>query len=149
MARKETIVSIEDGGEMKKFKIRQFSATQGERLKLKLMLLLGSDTDISKLQNNDDPMAMAGSMLNAVANKPWERVQEILDEILTCISRVHDGGIESQLTPENADGYIEDSATLMKLRGEVIKLNNFFPQNGLNDSEESHDQGEIMIKRAK
>ena len=149
MARKEKIINVIDGGVSKSFKIRQFSASQGERVKFKMMLLLGADTDISKLQSNDDnPTALASTMLNAVANKPYEKVQELLDEVLSCISVVTDGGIETQLTPELVDGFIDESATLTKLRGEVIKFNNFFPQNGSSDSNESPAPS-VTIKRQK
>lgn len=148
MARKEKIITVNDNGVAKNFKIRQFSATQGERVKFKMMLLLGADTDISKLQNVKEPTAMASAMLNAVANKPYEKIQELLDEVLSCISVVTDGDIETQLTPEIVDGFIEDSATLTKLRGEVIQFNNFFPQSGPNDLTKS-PAPEIVIKRQK
>ena len=148
MARKEIVITVDDGGESKKFKIRQFSATQGERVKFKMMLLLGADTDITAIQNSSEPTKIAGAMLNAVANKPYEKVQELLDEIISCICRVHDGGIESQLTPENADSFIDESATLTKLRGEVIKINNFFPQSGNSDLNESPAPA-VVIKRQK
>jgi hypothetical protein len=149
MARKEKIVNVIDGGVSKSFKIRQFSATQGERVKFKLMLLLGADTDLSKLQTNDDnPTALASTMLNAVANKPYEKVQELLDEVLSCISIVTDGNIETQLTPELVDGFIDEASTLTSLRGEVIKFNNFFPQNGSSGSNE-FPAPEVTIKRQK
>lgn len=148
MARKEKVVSVNDNGVAKKFKIRQFSATQGERVRFKMMMLLGADTEISKLQMASDPMEVAGFMLNTVANKPYEKVQELLDEILSCISIVTDGGIETQLNPDLVDGFIDEASTLTKLRGEVIKFNNFFPQSGTSDLAESPGP-EVTIRRQK
>jgi hypothetical protein len=87
-------------------------------------------------------------MLNTVANKPYEKVQELLDEILSCISIVTDGGIETQLNPDLVDGFIDEASTLTKLRGEVIKFNNFFPQSGTSDSKES-PAPEVTIRRQK
>jgi hypothetical protein len=148
MARKEKVITVTDNGVAKNFKIRQFSATQGERIKFKMMMLLGADTDISKLQTASDPMEVASYMLNAVASKPYEKIQEMLDEVLSCISIVTEGNIETQLTPDIVDGFIDEASTLMALRGEVIKFNNFFPQRGTSDLEKS-PAPEVMIKRAR
>jgi hypothetical protein len=87
-------------------------------------------------------------MLNAVASKPYERIQEMLDEVLSCISIVTEGNIETQLTPDLVDGFIDEASTLTKLRGEVIKFNNFFPQSGTNALSES-PAPEVIIKRTK
>jgi hypothetical protein len=148
MARKEKIITVNDNGVAKNFKIRQFSATQGELIKFKMIMLLGADTDISKLQTASDPMEVASYMLNAVASKPYEKIQEMLDEVLSCISIVTEGNIETQLTPDIVDGFIDEASTLMALRGEVIKFNNFFPQRGTSDLEKS-PAPEVMIKRAR
>ena len=94
--RKESTVRLDDGGEQKEFKIRQMSASQGERFLFKLVMLLGGQTEIAKL---NDPIAI----FNALADKPYDRVEELLNDLLSCISRVN-GGIETQLTPDNVDG---------------------------------------------
>ena len=120
--RKEDIIRLDDDGEQKDFKIRQMSASRGERFFFKLILLLGGQTEVEKL---NDPMAIFG----ALANQPYDKVQELLDELLACVSRVTDG-IETQLTPENVDGFIESPMTLFKLRAEVFKANNFFQKLG-------------------
>jgi hypothetical protein len=136
--RKENIVTLVDGGEEKTFKIKQMSATRGERFIFKLIMLLGGQTQVESLT---DPYALLG----ALSSKPFERVQELLDELIGCISRVN-GGVETQLTPDNADGFIEDSMTLLQLRVEVLKLNNFFHLSGMAQSTESNDVS-VMIKR--
>lgn len=122
--RKENIVTINDGGQDKKFKVKQMSASQGERFLIKVMLLLGASADTDKLSD-------ASGFMGAIANQPYEKVQELMDILLSCVSRVHDGGIESQLTPENVDSFIDEMPTLLKLRGEAFSINNFFPQSGL------------------
>lgn len=136
--RKESIVRLDDAGEQKQFKITQMSASRGERFFYKLILLLGGQTEVSKLS---DPYAL----MESLANKPFERVQELLDEMLSCISRVN-GGVETQLTPDNVDGFIESPMTLFKLRAEVFKANNFF-QSGVQTPFQDSSEGSVLIKR--
>lgn len=136
--RKESIVRLDDAGEQKEFKIKQMSASRGERFFYKLILLLGGQTAVSKLT---DPYAL----LSALADKPFERVEELLDEMLSCVSRVN-GGVETQLTPDNVDGFIESPMTLFKLRAEVVKANNFF-QNGVQTPFQDSSDGSVLIKR--
>lgn len=136
--RKENIVRLMDGDEEKTFKVKQMSATRGERFVFKFVMLLGGEAEIEKMA---DPYALLG----ALSSKPFERVQELLDELIGCISRVN-GGVETQLTPDNADGFIEEPMTLMKLRVEAIKLNDFFHLGGQPPLDES-SSASVMIKR--
>lgn len=136
--RKENIIRLMDGDEEKTFKVRQMSATRGERFVFKFVMLLGGEAEIERMA---DPYAL----LNALSSKPFERVQELLDELIGCISRVN-GGIETQLTPDNADAFIEEPMTLMKLRVEAVKLNDFFHLGGQAPSTESN-AGSVLIKR--
>lgn len=136
--RKENVVRLMDGGEEKTFKVRQMSATRGERFVFKFVMLLGGEAEIEKMA---DPYALLG----ALSSKPFERVQELLDELIECISRVN-GGIETQLTPDNADAFIEEPMTLMKLRVEAVKLNDFFHLSEQAPSTESN-AGSVLIKR--
>lgn len=136
--RKESIVRLDDAGEQKQFKITQMSASRGERFFYKLILLLGGRTAVSKLT---DPYAL----LSALADKPFERVEELLDDMLSCVSRVN-GGVETQLTPENVDAFVSSPMTLFKLRAEVVKANNFFQNGVLTPSQDSSD-GSVLIKR--
>lgn len=135
--RKENLITIEDAGEQKQFKVRQMSAAQGERFLFKLILLLGGKAEVESLNN---PLALLGSL----SDKPYEKVQELLDELLSCISRVN-GGVETQLTTDNVDGFVESPMTLLKLRAEAIKFNNFFQQGGVTPFDVS--SGETLIKR--
>jgi hypothetical protein len=137
--RKESLVRLEDDGEQKEFKIRQMSASRGERFFFKLLLLLGGDMEVSKLT---DPYAL----LSALADKPFERVEELLDDMLSCISRVN-GGVETQLTPENVDAFVSSPITLFKLRAEVVKANNFFQNGALTPSDASSDASVHIARR--
>ena len=147
MARKENTIDIVDGGEKKRFKIRQFSASQGERVRLKMMFLLGANTNIDALRDSSG-VGFIALLIKSASQQPYEKIQEVLDELTSCISRIHDGGIESQLDASNIDGFIDDTDTLMKLRGEVIKINDFFPRSGPSDFPEFPDPA-ITIKRTK
>ncbi len=137
--RKENLITLQDGGEAKQFKIRQMPATQGERFLLKLLMALGAKANTVSM---DDPM----QVINAVCSQPFEKVQDLLDDMISCISRVHDGGIETQLTPDNADDFIEDVPTLLRLRAEAVKVNNFFQKVGEMLSDSSSGDA-VMIKR--
>ena len=137
--RKENLVRLDDAGEQKDFKITQMSASRGERFFYKLILLLGGQTEVSKLSN---PYAL----LESLANKPFERVQELLDEMLSCISRVN-GGVETQLTPANVDAFVSSPMTLFKLRAEVVKANNFFQNGALTPSDDSSDVSVHIARR--
>jgi hypothetical protein len=140
---KETVVTLEDGGQEKNFKIRQMPATKAERFIYKFVLLLGGNAELDKM--GDD----MGALFSAISHQPYEKVQELLDALISCVSiHYNDTNIEKQLTPENIDSYIEDMSTLMKLRAEAFKANNFFQQSGLPGLEKSPAPA-ITIKRAK
>jgi hypothetical protein len=137
--RKESIVRLDDDGEQKEFKIRQMSASRGERFFYQLLLLLGAD---AKMEMFEDP----GAIFAALASQPYDKVQALLDEMLSCVSRVTDG-IETQLTPDNVDGFIESPITLFKLRAEVFKANNFFQKLGQTRFDGFNAGSPLTIKR--
>jgi len=137
--RKESIVRLDDDGEQKEFKIRQMSASRGERFFYQLLLLLGAD---AKMEMFEDPAAIFA----ALASQPYDKVQALLDEMLSCVSRVTDG-IETQLTPDNVDGFIESPITLFKLRAEVFKANNFFQRLGQKQFDGFSVGSPLTIKR--
>jgi hypothetical protein len=136
---KENIVTLTDGGEQKRFKVRQMPASKAEKFLLKVISALGGGLDVNHLNS---PEMLFGALVNA----PVDKVEGILDELLSNISRVHEGNIETQLTAENVDGFIEELPTLLKLRGEALKINNFFQgAEGKNFGNFSGDA--VMIKR--
>lgn len=148
--RKEVTITLEDGGQEKRFIIKQFPATKSEMFKFKFGLLVGN-ADLGDLQHAKSPYDIISFFLGALSDKPYERIQDMLNMMISCVSRVHDGGITTQLTPENIDSYVEEGDTLMRLRGEVLKVNGFFHGSGQDDSNNSEKSPapEITIKRQK
>ena len=60
----------------------------------------------------------------------YEKIQELLDDLLSCCSIVKEN-VEVKLTEQNVDTYIESRNTLLKLRAEAFKVNDFFQTSGL------------------
>ena len=143
MARQEKIVIIEDGGEQKKFKVRQMGATSSEWFFLQLMDELAK---AGVMQKEIDEGGGVVTLISMLAHR-----QDMMNKLIECVSRVHEGGIESQLTAENADGYVDDFKTLFKLRMEAFAINGFFQKGGLNELNnlEKSPAPSITIKRQK
>ena len=143
MARQEKIIIIEDGGEQKKFKVRQMGATSSEWFFLQLMDELAK---AGIMQKEIDEVSGVMTLISMLAHR-----QDMMDKLIECVSRVHEGGIESQLTAENADGYVDDFKTLFKLRMEAFAINGFFQKGGLNELNnlEKSPAPSITIKRQK
>ena len=133
MARKEIIVTIADRGRDLTFKIREMPATRLERWLLRsLLLLVGSAAAAPNGIDVEKGIAwLSENALTALGNLDYEEAAPLLDELLACCSRV-DAGIEQQMTPDVADGIIEDVRTLFRLREEALKVNlGFFGDGGL------------------
>ena len=141
--RKSQVVTLTDGGKQKNFKITQMSATKAEKTILKLILLLGGEDSIKNL----DDLTDFKNIIKALADQPYDKVQEILDALLSCVSSIKDGGIEFPLNATNVDDEIDDVKTLFMLRVEAFKLNNFFQQSEQNPLSES--QKFVTIPRKK
>ena len=141
--RKSQVVTLTDGGKQKNFKITQMSATKAERTILKLIFLLGGEESIKEL----DDLSDFKNIIKALADQPYDKVQEILDALLECVASVKDGGIEFPLNATNVDDEINDVKTLFMLRVEAFKLNNFFQQSEQNPLSES--QKFVTIPRKK
>lgn len=141
--RKNQVVTLTDGGKQKNFKITQMSATKAEKTILKLILLLGGEDSIKNL----DDLTDFKNIIKALADQPYDKVQEILDALLSCVSSIKDGGIEFPLNATNVDDEIDDVKTLFMLRVEAFKLNNFFQQSEQNPLSES--QKFVTIPRKK
>jgi hypothetical protein len=143
MARQEKIIIIEDGGEQKKFKVRQMGATSSEWFFLQLMDELAK---AGVMQKEIDEVGGVMTLISMLAHR-----QDMMNKLIECVSRVHEGGIESQLTAENTDGYVDDFKTLFKLRMEAFAINGFFQKGGLNELNnlEKSPAPSITIKRQK
>jgi len=130
--------TCEDGGETRHFRIKKMGAIQSERFSLKLAAMLGA----AKNKNVDlsDVMSVF-AILGAV---DFEKVQDLMAELLTCCSIVKEN-VEVKLTEENVDGFIDERNTLIQLRVEAFKVNDFFQTRGLSVFEQS--PAPVDIKR--
>lgn len=71
---------------------------------------------------------MGESGISALGRLDYDKARPLLDELLSCCSRV-DAGVEQPLTPDVLEGFIEDVRTLFTLRKEALALNfGFFAQ---------------------
>lgn len=125
--RAEKSITITDGGKDKTFRIKQMSAVKAQRWLFKLILLIGGNTNIG---GGDEAW---GNILSGVADKPYDKVEELLNELTACCTAVLDEGRAfQQLSLSNADSFIEDMGTLMQLQKEAFTLNDFFGGIGMN-----------------
>jgi hypothetical protein len=124
MARKESIITIQDRDQELTFKIREMAATKLESWIIRALLLVaGSGAQVpdgSDIKKAGAFLAEKG--LTALGNIDFEKAQPLLDELLGCCSRVVER-VEERCTPESVDNYILDVTTLFRLRMEAIKLN--------------------------
>ena len=115
--------TCEDGGATLHFRIKQMSATQAERFTFKMLLLIGANG--GKVETGD-----LSGLLGSLASAPYEKLQELLTDLLSCCVIVKEN-VEVKLTEENVDGFISERNTLLKLRAEAFKVNDFFQVGGL------------------
>ena len=116
--------TCDDGGATLHFRIKQMSATQAERFTFKILLLIGANG--GKFEAGD-----LSGLLGSLSSTPYEKIQELLDDLLSCCSIVKEN-VEVKLTEQNVDTYIESRNTLLQLRAEAFKVNDFFQTSGLN-----------------
>ena len=116
--------TCEDGGATLHFRIKQMAATQAERFTFKVLLLIGANG--GKFETGD-----LSRLLGSLSSAPYEKIQELLDDLLSCCSIVKEN-VEVKLTDANVDTYIESRNTLLQLRAEAFKANDFFQTSGLN-----------------
>lgn len=125
MARKEIILTIDDGGTPLTVKIRQMPATRLESWIMRVVLLLaGSGVEVPEgadLQQAGRMLAAQG--LKALGSVDYDKAKPLLDDLLHCCHRVLESGVETPITEATADGFIADVRTLFKLRLEALKLN--------------------------
>jgi hypothetical protein len=122
--RQSKIIDIEDRGKKLTFKVTEMSATQLEDWTMRAVLVLaGAGSDIPANGGVEGiGRYLAEHGLAAIGNVNYEKAKPLLDEMLGCCSRVIDK-MEERVTPETADAYIEDMATLFKLRLEAFRVN--------------------------
>jgi hypothetical protein len=124
MARKEVTIDIQDRDQKLTFRIREMPATRLESWIIRALLLVAGG---GVLVPDGADLQAAGRFLSekglaALANVDFDKAAPLLDELLSCCSRVVER-IEERCTPESVDAYIMNVSTLFKLRMEAIKLN--------------------------
>lgn len=140
--RKTVEIEIKDRSEIRRFRITEMPATQGEVWFLKVVHLLTKanfaalvETIIKaraeakkagKTDEKDDPkdtfnMETLKSITAALSAVPMEDALPLWDELLGCCTRV-DGGVDQVCSLSTVDGFIESPMTLMKLKMEAGKV---------------------------
>ena len=146
MAREIKQITLLDGSEQKTFKIQQMSAWKAQKWMAKFILLIGGGDNMSidTLKNGD-----WGAVLATISNKPFEKVEELIGELLSCCSIIRDGNVHIALNPTNIDSQIDSVDCLMQLEKEAFTFNNFFGGMGMNGSGESpsHEMPTITIPK--
>lgn len=137
--RKEKTIVIDDRGRSLTFKIREMSALQMEGWIARAGILLAGtgilDETRVDVRNAGEiaagvARAVGESGISALGRLDYDKARPLLDELLSCCSRV-DAGVEQPLTPDVLEGFIEDVRTLFTLRKEALALNfGFFAQGG-------------------
>ena len=137
--RKEKNIVIDDRGKSLTFKIREMSALQMEGWIASAGILLAGtgilDETRVDVRNAGEiaagvARAVGESGISALGRLDYDKARPLLDELLSCCSRV-DAGVEQPLTPDVLEGFIEDVRTLFTLRKEALALNfGFFAQGG-------------------
>ena len=136
--RKEKTIVIDDRGRSLTFKIREMSALRLESWIARAGILLATgilDETRVDVRNAGEiaagvARAVGESGISALGRLDYDKARPLLDELLSCCSRV-DAGVEQPLTPDVLEGFIEDVRTLFTLRKEALALNfGFFAQGG-------------------
>ena len=137
--RKEKTIVIDDRGRSLTFKIREMSALRLESWIARAGILLAAtgilDETRVDVRNAGEiaagvARAVGESGISALGRHDYDKARPLLDELLSCCSRV-DAGVEQPLTPDVLEGFIEDVRTLFTLRKEALALNfGFFAQGG-------------------
>lgn len=131
---KEKIITLNDNGNMLKFKIRQLPATEQEKLIIKVLLLLANkemgDVDVDSLRSNPQMVLNTKVLFAALDKVDYEKLEPISNALLSCCYRIN-GNMEEQCTPETVNGYIESFKTLFTLKKEAFAISfDFFGDDG-------------------
>ena len=131
---KEKIITLNDNGNMLKFKVRQLPATEQEKLIIKILLLVANkeigELDVDKLRENPQTAVNSKVLLSALEKLDYEKLEPISNTLLSCCYRIN-GNMEEQCTPETVNGYIESFITLLSLKKAALEVSfDFFGEDG-------------------
>ena len=144
---KEKIITLNDNGNTLKFKVRQLTATEQEKLIIKILLLVANkdiaELDVDKLRENPQMAINSKVLLSALEKLDYEKIEPISDTLLSCCYRIN-GNMEEQCTPETVNGYIESFITLLSLKKAALEVSfDFFGADGNSQSINSKAKIEI------
>lgn len=139
--RKEAIITIDSGRDAgKTFHVSEMSASHVEKWAARaLLVVLGGNGQMDNAQVKDlaktsNASALVSVGLGALSTVSWEKVEPLYDELLPQVAIMPDAdkpSVKITLRPANVDNHVEDVATLVRLRGEVLKLSlDFFGEGG-------------------
>lgn len=136
--RKEIFITIEKGRDQGKvFKVVEMSATAIEKWAGRALLVLvagNAEVDVRELRRTSNAAALLTALKGSLSSLEWARVEPLLDALVPQISAVPDPNRRDAVIPltlTNIDHHIEDVATLVRLRGEVLRLSlDFFAEGG-------------------
>ena len=146
---KEKIITLNDNGNMLKFKVRQLPATEQEKLIIKILLLVANkdvaELDVDKLRENPQMAINAKVIMSAIEKLDYEKLEPISNTLLSCCYRIV-GNMEEQCTPETVNGYVESFWTLLSLKKAAFGVSfDFFEEDG--NSQTTASKAKIEIKK--
>lgn len=125
MARKVKDFVVESEGRDigKVFRITEMPALRAEKWAIRALQALAREGVELPENYNDVPMARFAEWgLNALARAPWELVEPLMDEMMTCVELVPDPGQPKVTRAIMPDIDIEEPLTFAILRREVLSL---------------------------
>ena len=148
--RKEKIITLNDNGNMLKFKIRQLPATEQEKLIVNLFLLVANkdvaELDVDKLRENPQLALSSKVIASALEKLDYNKLEPISDMLLSCCYRIV-GNMEEQCTKETVNGYIESFVTLLSLKKAAMEVSfDFFGSDG--NSQDTTSSPKIVIGKS-
>lgn len=124
MARRvETFVADSGRDVGKTYRITEMPASQAEAWATRLLLALGKSG--LEVPEGIFAMGMAGVAavgIRSLGQLPWEVAQPLMDEMMACIEILPDKRHQHQVHRKLIEDDIEEVATRLKLRDEVIRV---------------------------
>lgn len=140
-------ITLNDRGEDRTFVVTEMPVTRLQRFIIRFAIVAAGSgilqIDVANTAPDDVMGVTAGALrsmdLSKLAMIDPDRIQPLLDELLTCVSyRV--GNHDTPMSPEIVDSYISDIRTLWTLYKEIVMLHFDFLQNASSSGMTSPDQ---------
>lgn len=129
---KKIKIVIDDAGQELTFHITQMPAYQREDWHYRAMhALLRSGADVPDGMSLSD-MSKVGpeGLFSLFGGIDYHTAKQLFDEMFKYCQRILPEGGSMPVTPESLDAYVQDPATIVRLRFEAVKLNLVFQKGG-------------------